>query len=151
MRFRPATNEDVPVIAALIEAAYERYVERLGRRPAPMDDDHAAYVERGEQFVLEDRDGAVVGAIVLADRGDHLFVDNLAVAPDLHGNGLGRRLLEHADAHARRRGLLELRLYTNVVMTENLAIYPRLGYEETGREVVGVYHRVLFRKRLAPR
>jgi ribosomal protein S18 acetylase RimI-like enzyme len=148
MTIRPATPEDVPAIAALVAAAYERYVERLGRRPSPMDDDHAAYVARGESYVMVDESDAVAGAIVLIDRGDHLFVDNLAVAPALHGRGLGRTLLEFADAQARRRGLPELRLYTNAAMTENLAIYPRLGYERTGRRMVGIYDRVFFAKRL---
>jgi N-acetylglutamate synthase-like GNAT family acetyltransferase len=145
---RRATPEDVPAIGALVRDAYERYVERLGRPPSPMLDDHAAYVERGEQWVLEDAAGAVVGSIVLVPKDDHLFVDNVAVAPALHGRGLGRVLLEHADAEARRLGLSELRLYTNAKMVENQAIYPKLGYEMTGREQVGVYDRVRYRKAL---
>jgi ribosomal protein S18 acetylase RimI-like enzyme len=143
---RPATGADVPAIASLVERAYEHYVERLGRRPAPMDDDHAAHVAQGDQYVLVD--GAVVGAIVVTTRADHIYVDNVAVAPERQGEGLGRALLEFADAEARRRGHRELRLSTNVVMTENQQIYPRLGYQEVGRERVGIYHRVLFRKRL---
>jgi ribosomal protein S18 acetylase RimI-like enzyme len=148
-RPRPATAADVEAIAALVEAAYVRYVPRLGRRPSPMDDDHAAHVARGEQHVITEGDGAIVGAVVLIPRPDHLFVDNLAVAPQRQGEGLGRVLLDHAEEEARRRGLGELRLYTNVVMTENLAMYPRLGYEETGRETIGPYERVRFVKPLA--
>ena len=147
MTIRPATAADVPAITALVEAAFARYVERIGVRPAPMDDDHAAYVARGEQWVMAS-DGRVVGAIVLIARDDHLFVENVALDPGLHGRGLGRRLLAFADDEARRRGLPELRLYTNVAMTENLAIYPRLGYAETGRAQIGPYHRVAFAKRL---
>jgi hypothetical protein len=45
-------------------------------------------------------------------------------------------------------GLPEVRLYTNVVMTENLAYYPRHGYVETHREQIGPYHRVFFTKTL---
>lgn len=145
---RRATLADVPAITALVRDAYARYIERLGRRPSPMDDDHAVYVERGEQWVIADEAGTVIGAVVLTPRDDHLFVDNLALAPALHGRGLGRLLLEHADAQARRLGLPELRLYTNAKMTENLAIYPKLGYERTGRKMVGIYDRVFFRKTL---
>jgi GNAT superfamily N-acetyltransferase len=148
---RAAGAADVDAIAALIERAYARYVSRIGRRPAPMDADHAGHVARGEQFVLADEaTGAVLGAVVLVPRADHLYVDNLAVEPDRHGAGLGRALLAFADAEARRRGLPELRLHTNVKMTENLAIYPHLGWEETGREQVGPYTRVAFRRCLAP-
>ena len=145
---RPATGADVPAIAALVERAYAHYVERLGRRPAPMDADHGAHVAAGDQYVLVDGTGAIVGAIVVATREDHVYVDNVAVAPERQGERLGRALLEFADDEAARRGRRELRLHTNVVMTENQRIYPRLGYEEAGRETVGVYERVLFRKRL---
>jgi GNAT superfamily N-acetyltransferase len=146
---RAGTDADVPAIAALIERAYEHYIGRLGRRPSPMDADHGAHVAAGEQFVLvDDATGEVVGTIVVATRADHVYVDNVAVARERQGEGLGRALLEFADAEAARRDRRELRLHTNVVMTENQQIYPRLGYEEAGRETVGVYERVVFRKRL---
>ncbi len=149
MTIRAATAADVPAVAALVEAAYARYIERIGLRPAPMDDDHAGHVARGEQYVMVDGAGAVVGAIVLVGRSDHLFIDNVALEPALHGRGLGGKLLSFAEDEARRRSLPELRLYTNAAMTENLAIYPHLGYVETGRERVGPFHRVAFAKRLA--
>jgi ribosomal protein S18 acetylase RimI-like enzyme len=147
---RPATAADVPAIASLVHRAYAHYIERIGRRPSPMNDDHAAHVAKGDQYVLVDGDaaGAIIGAIVIVTRADHVYVDNVAVAPERQGEGLGRALLEFADAEALRRGQRELRLVTNVVMTENQQIYARLGYEDVGRERVGVYHRVLFRKRL---
>jgi hypothetical protein len=39
-------------------------------------------------------------------------------------------------------------LYTNIVMTENLALYTRLGFEETHRADEDGYRRVFMRKRL---
>ncbi len=50
---------------------------------------------------------------------------------------------------ARSRGLPEVRLYTNEVMTGNLAYYPRQGYVETHRDTVNGFHRVFFTKVLA--
>ena len=41
-----------------------------------------------------------------------------------------------------------LRLYTNVAMTENLAMYRHLGFVETHRAVEDGYHRVHLRYRL---
>jgi ribosomal protein S18 acetylase RimI-like enzyme len=149
MTIRAATASDVRAITALVEAAYSRYIERIGARPAPMDDDHARHVARGEQYVMASDDGAVVGAIVLVARDEHLFIDNVAIDPSLHGRGLGGKLLSFAEDEARRRGLPEVRLYTNAAMTENLAIYAHLGYVETGREQVGPFHRVAFAKPLA--
>ena len=57
-------------------------------------------------------------------------------------------LMLRADDVARSHGLPEVRLYTNEVMTENIAYYPRQGYVETHRDVVNGFHRVFFTKRL---
>ena len=77
-----------------------------------------------------------------------LLVENVAVARSAQGRGLGRRLLEHAEDQALRLGLPETRLYTNAAMTENLAIYPRLGYAEVNRRTEDGFDRVYFRKDL---
>ena len=53
-----------------------------------------------------------------------------------------------AEEEARRRGLREVRLYTNEAMTENLAYYPRLGYTETRRALHDGFRRVFFSKTL---
>jgi ribosomal protein S18 acetylase RimI-like enzyme len=79
----------------------------------------------------------VVGLIVLVAEEGYLLLENVAVLPSAQGRGVGIRLLQFADARARALGLSEIRLYTNVAMTENLAYYPRYGYVETHRRVGG--------------
>ena len=68
---------------------------------------------------------------------------------DRQGHGVGRRLIEFAESEARRLGHTELRLYTHVTMTENIALYSRLGFVETGRGREAGYDRVFMTKRLA--
>jgi ribosomal protein S18 acetylase RimI-like enzyme len=75
-----------------------------------------------------------------------MLLENVAVHPDAQGRGLGRDLLALADREAVRQRMTEIRLYTNEVMTENLAYYPRHGYVETGRAEQDGYRRVFFRK-----
>jgi hypothetical protein len=53
-----------------------------------------------------------------------------------------------AESLAADLGLPELRLYTNAAMTENLKLYPRLGYGETGRHSERGFERVYFSKSL---
>ncbi|HYZ21397.1 MAG TPA: GNAT family N-acetyltransferase, partial [Rhodopila sp.] len=90
------------------------------------------------------------GLIVLIPKPDHLLLDNIAVDPARHSRGIGRALLRFAESEAARRGYTELRLYTHEKMTENLAMYPALGWQETGRAEQDGYHRVFFRKTAAP-
>jgi N-acetylglutamate synthase-like GNAT family acetyltransferase len=145
---RPATAGDRAAIERLVEAAYGMYVERIGRRPAPMDADYAALIAAGQVTVAE-RDGAVAGVLVLVPMGDHLLVENVAVEPGAQRTGLGRRLMARAEDEASALGLFELRLYTNEKMAENVAWYPRLGYRETERRTESGFARVFFAKRLS--
>jgi ribosomal protein S18 acetylase RimI-like enzyme len=147
MSIRRATDADVPAITGIVDAAYAPYVPRMGRKPAPMLDDHAARVRGGEAWVLE-VDGTVAGVLVLIEAPDHLMLDNVAVDPAHRGAGLGRALLQFTEAEALRRGHAEVRLYTNVKMTENIALYARIGYRETGRATQAGFERVFMAKRV---
>lgn len=143
---RSATAADVPAVKAVTDAAYTHYIERIGVVPVPMEADHAANVAAGKVFVT----GApVIGLVVIEAREDHLFLDSIAVHPDAHGKGVGRRLLHFVDARARALGLPEVRLYTNAMMWENQKIYPKYGYELIERREDGPYDRIHYRKRLA--
>ncbi|MGW6909977.1 GNAT family N-acetyltransferase [Streptomyces sp. NPDC054940] len=142
---RPATAADVPAVKAVTDAAFTPYIERIGLVPVPMEADHAANVAAGKVFVTGD---PVIGLVVLETYEDHLFLDSIAVHPDAHGMGAGRRLLHFVDARARALGLTEVRLYTNALMWENQKIYPKYGYEVVERRAQGPYDRIHYRKRL---
>lgn len=142
---RVAGPADVAAVKAVTDAAYHHYIERIGRVPQPMEADHAANAAAGRVFVTGD---PVIGLVVVEAYEDHLFLDNLAVHPDAHGRGVGRRLLEFVDTHARALGLSEVRLCTHAAMWENQRIYPNFGYEVVERRVDGPYDRIHYRKRL---
>jgi ribosomal protein S18 acetylase RimI-like enzyme len=97
-----------------------------------------------------DGDDRLEAVMVLEKHDDHLLVDVIAVDPAAQGRGVGAVLLEQAEIDARQLGLPELRLYTNAAMTENLAYYPRRGFEETGRRVENGFSRVYYRRDVAP-
>jgi GNAT superfamily N-acetyltransferase len=140
----PGRVEEAAVAAELVDRAYRRYVERIGRRPSPMDDDYDALAAAGELWLLQDPE--LAGLIVLRSVDRHLLVQNIAVEPERQGEGLGRGLLDFAEQEAARRGIRELRLYTNVAMTENILRYRHLGWQEYGRSGEGTYSRMHFRK-----
>jgi GNAT superfamily N-acetyltransferase len=147
--FRPATAEDVAGMRAVAVAAYQGYLPRMDRAPAPMTADYARAVREHEVWVAV-RDDVVVGLLVLVRRPDHLLLENVAVLPSAQGQGIGAGLLALSEERARRHGLREVRLYTNEAMTENLAYYPRHGYAETHRAAQDGFSRVFFRKIVSP-
>jgi len=141
---RPATAADTEKIGAIARAAYSTYVPRIGREPAPMVADFAAHIARNVAVVIE-TDSEVRGFMMAWPGADAYFVDNIAVAPASQGQGLGRKLIGHAANEARRHNLSTVRLYSNVAMTENLAMYRHIGFVETHRAMEYGFNRVYMR------
>ena len=145
---RLANPGDRHTIEEIVTSAYVHYVERIGKPPGPMLEDYAALITGGAVSVLLDDHGSIVAIIVLLPKPDHLLLDNVAVRPSRQGFGFGRQLVAFAEDEARRLGYDELRLYTHETMTENIALYARLGFVETGRGQEAGYNRVFMVKRL---
>jgi ribosomal protein S18 acetylase RimI-like enzyme len=146
-RLRPATAADVPRLSELAQAAYGHYVERIGGPPRPMTDDYAEVV-RSYQVTVAERRGEIIGLIVLGVDDEGFVIENVAVDPAHQGSGVGRALLELAEAEARRAGFDSIYLYTHERMTENLELYSRIGYLEYDRRPLGEASRVYLRKQL---
>ncbi|MEM8792858.1 MAG: GNAT family N-acetyltransferase [Pseudomonadota bacterium] len=143
-RIRQATPEDTDAVRQIAQAAYAPYVAAIGRKPAPMVADFGAQIAQGAVWVAQAQD--VLGFIAFFPRGDHMFLENVAVHPGAHGQGIGRLLIAQCEEAARGQHLASVELYTNARMTANLALYPRLGYVETERRVEDGFDRVYFRK-----
>jgi GNAT superfamily N-acetyltransferase len=148
-RIRRAEPTDLAAVRACVRAAYAIYVPRMGREPAPMTADYEALIEGREVWVACD-DDTLEGVLVLRAEPNSLLLENVAVTPAKQGRGIGLALIAFAEQHARDLGRHEIVLYTNELMTENLRLYPRLGYVETDRRVEDGYSRVYFRKRITP-
>lgn len=143
---RRAEAAERAAVERLVHDAYSPWIEVIGMRPLPMEADYAALIDAGLVHVTDGLDGLVV----LVPEDGVLLVENVAVRPDRQGEGLGRALLAYAEEEARRLGMAALRLYTNVRMASNIALYESLGYVETGRQGVEGRSAVLMRKELGP-
>lgn len=144
---RPATEADVAAITHLVDAAYRPYVERIGMRPGPMGEDYREVV-RNLQVTVAESQGALVGVLVLGTTPDGFLIHNVAVHPKHRGKGLGRALLELAEAEARRAGFDSIYLYTHEGLVESRALYERIGYVEYERRPFEGFAIVFLRKDL---
>ncbi|WP_427184193.1 GNAT family N-acetyltransferase [Bordetella bronchialis] len=142
-----ARQADVARIRGMVVNAYSKYIERIGKEPAPMHANYEALVDEGKIFVLR-RGTDMLGSIQIVQDGDAVSVNNLCVAPDMQGKGYGRLLMEYAEQVARERKLSAVELYTNEKMHENIALYGKLGFVETGRKTQDGFARVYFRKQV---
>ena len=139
---RLARADEHEAVAACVDAAYSKWIARIGRKPGPMLDDYAELIGRGVVYVLPDEADTIRALIVTwvqdgdADADAYMWIDNLAVQPAEQGSGIGRMLIAFAEDRARESGLNEIRLLTNALMTENIAFYERGGFEVLERKTL---------------
>ncbi len=160
----PAVPTHTTAIKSLFTAAFTKYIERMGKPPAPMLADYtnldgvfvlltaATPSSSSTQFIpnpsLDAGNDTVLGSITLTEdpETDSIKVNNLVVDPAAQGRGYGRALIEFAEARAREAGREAVSLATNVKMVENIGLYKKLGFVEVGRGMENGYERVFMRK-----
>ena len=145
---REASASDADAVKACVVAAFEIYIERIGKPPAPMLLDFPAEIEARHVWLGESH-GEVVGVLVQYETKQGFYIDTVAVHPHLQGTGVGKALLQFAEQEALRHGYDSIYLCTNAKMTENQIFYPRIGYVEYERKFDEGYDRIFYRKQLA--
>ena len=113
--------------------------------PLPMRVDYDEAVLK-HRFDLLYEDDTLAALIETSVEPDHLMIVNVAVAPAFQGRGLGKHLLVHAERLAVAGGVGEIRLYTNSLMAENIALYKRLGYRIDREQPFGTSVQVFMSK-----
>ncbi len=131
-QLRSATNADSPAIKELVFAVLREY--RLQPDPdgtdADLNDIETNYLGSGGCFdVLVDSRGKIVGSV-----GLYLIeqatceLRKMYLSRQIRGQGLGRRLMEHALARAKEIGFRRIVLETASVLREAIALYRRYGF-----------------------
>lgn len=128
---RPAGPSDAPALTRAIDAAYAPHIGR-GLSLPPVSDGVAEAIAETPVYVAQIAAG-VVGGIILR-LGEVAKIENVAVAPEGAGQGIGKALIEHAEDAARQAGYDQLTLATHKDLTDTRRFYARLGWDETGRE-----------------
>ncbi len=85
-------------------------------------------------------EGAVVGTLRLIETPEHIKIGRVAVAKAARGMGLGRRLMEHAMAHARAAGHTRFALGAQ---HDKTGFYETLGFRavsEPADDGSGILH-----------
>ncbi len=79
-----------------------------------------------------DDTGKLTGCVYLEDKTDYLYLGMLSVLPSEQAAGIGRTLLEAAEAYAYKKSLRMIRMTVISSRAELIAWYKRRGYIETG-------------------
>ncbi len=136
VKIRAATFEDLARLAELLGALFEQESEMRVDREAQL---------RGLRSILED---SAAGEILVAQLGDDVvgmmnllytistalgaraaILEDVIVAPEARGRGVGSRLIQAAIELARRRGCKRISLLTDATNTGAQRLYESLGFE----------------------
>jgi predicted N-acetyltransferase YhbS len=134
---RAATAADAAAIAKTIAAAFEEYRGKLRPESGAFRETAegiAAELARESGAIVAERNGQVLGCVMVKLEEDDLYLGRLAVVPAARGQGIARKLVEAVEDEARRRELAGVRLGVRIVLPENQRLFTALGYVEVSRE-----------------
>jgi putative acetyltransferase len=138
LTIRPLQDDaDVEAFRSLNEEwiAQHFVIEAQDRRQ--LDDPVAAYIDTGGEILIAELDGRAVGCVALVPDGTGAYeLSKMAVAPELRGQGAGRRLLSAAIEHARELGASSLFLGSSRKLVNAVHLYEALGFEHVAPETL---------------
>ncbi len=138
LQIRDAAESDLPAILRILAESGIDGGESFTLEEAR---DHFALIRTrpGFRFLVADIDGEVVGTYVLqimeklGKRGTPAgVVEDVAVLPERHGQGIGRAMMEHARDTCRVAGCYKLALSSNLKREDAHRFYDSLGFERHG-------------------
>jgi ribosomal-protein-alanine N-acetyltransferase len=124
---RPALPADVPAILALERACAT--AAHWGQAEYELVFDAGA----APRLLLVSGEPAMVGFIVVRTAGPEWEIENVAVAPDARGHGIGRQLVAAVVTQAGHRHAESIGLEVRASNAAARALYLRAGFAETGR------------------
>lgn len=132
---RAGETTDWSAILSLLQRAFAYMTERIAPPSSltRLDAEGVRAKAASEICLLAEQDNTITGCVFCEIQpAGVLYIGKLAVEPARQGHGIGRTLLEAAEAEARSRGLIFLRLQTRIELTENHAAFARMGFVRTG-------------------
>ncbi|HMM75523.1 MAG TPA: GNAT family N-acetyltransferase [Gammaproteobacteria bacterium] len=135
MHVTPATAADTPALCKLLDLLFTQEAEFMPDRDAQIRGLRAIVDDAALGTILVAReDGEVVGMVNLlwtvstALGARVALLEDMVMAPDVRGRGLGGELLEAAVRYARERGCRRITLLTDADNDRAQAFYRRHGF-----------------------
>lgn len=131
---RRATQEDAPFLPDIEISAGTAFRTQPGLEWVADDEvwsaeEHLDWMEKGVVWVAVGDTRRPAAFLISEQFGESLHIWEISVHHAEQGHGLGRQLMEAAEAHARNVGLQDLTLTTFRDVVFNEQFYHRLGYQ----------------------
>jgi ribosomal protein S18 acetylase RimI-like enzyme len=144
MVFRRAVAEDHEIIIAIALKAYEKYVERMGKEPAPM----RPVIQKEDVVFVYEYNKQVIAFAILVKINDQIILDSIAVDPSHQNKGIGNNFIKFIEQYLMEQKFDKYQLYTNEKMFENIDWYQKIGFKIFKKVSEKGYDRIYFEKEL---
>jgi GNAT superfamily N-acetyltransferase len=128
---RRASADDSETIAGLIYEAFApfeaEYTPGAFEYTTPKADAIRPRFEEGPIWIAE-VDGEPVGTVSGMRDGERFYIRSMAIKPSVQRGGIGQRLLDALESHARQEGFEKLYLYTTFVLPGAKRLYEKNGF-----------------------
>ena len=94
----------------------------------------------GHIFMAVDGEEAVACSALLLVAPGVFELGKMAVSPAYRGRGLGRRILEHSIAEARKAGAESVHLVSNSILSDAVHLYESVGFQHVPPEHLPTSH-----------
>lgn len=138
-----AKREDIPAIHAMLRALSSTLDKEDAILSSPEDLARFGFGEMPAfETMIAKQDGVPVGLALFffefsTWRGrPGVYVQDLYVAAEMRGTGLGRRLLQKVAARASARNAVYMRLSVHAGNDEGAGFYERLGFEAPDEQIL---------------
>ncbi|MBN1383052.1 MAG: GNAT family N-acetyltransferase [Deltaproteobacteria bacterium] len=153
-KIRTCTNEDIGLLVGMIRKSFRDVAERFSLTPETVPSHPSNYtadrlqkdLARGVVYFLIEKDGTAVGCVARELANPEVcYVERLAVLPDQRCQGLGKALVDHVLADARRSGAHSVSIGIIAEQTELKNWYRKIGFiENETKEFTHLPFRVAF-------
>lgn len=92
-------------------------------------------------LVGEDAAGQIRGSVMVGHDGHRGWLYYVAAAPDARGRGVGRHMVQAAEAWLRERGVVKAQLLVRETNTQVVPFYERIGFEVAPRVILSKWLR----------
>jgi len=128
-------GEDTTAFRTLNEEWITRYFTLEKMDQETLGDPQKKILEKGGYIFMVYADDQAVGCVALIPIGNGVYeLSKMAVSPELRGLGIGRKLLQHAIAEAKRIGARSLFLGSNAKLQNAVHLYESVGFRHVAPE-----------------
>jgi putative acetyltransferase len=122
-------GDDATAFRTLNEEWITRHFTLEAKDVETLGDPVNSILRKGGYIFMVYADAEAVGCVALISVGNGVYeLSKMAISPHLRGHGLGRRLLQHAIAQARRIGARSLFLGSNTKLADAVHLYESVGF-----------------------